>query len=225
MAVTIQKFIRQLTKSGVMTADEISAFQESHSAETTENFAKTLIQKNKLTKYQAKRIFHGKIEGLLLGDYVILDTIGAGGMGQVYLAEHRRMGRRVALKTLSEAVAKDNQTVQRFQREVRAAAKLSHPNIVTAYDAGEDKGVHYFVMECVEGIDLSKLAKQQGRLPVAQAVDCVLQAAKGLEYAHSKGIVHRDIKPANMLLDNEGTVKVLDMGLARPSVPTCVRQL
>lgn len=215
MAVTIEQFIQKLTESGVMLGDEITAFQESYTADTAEDFAETLIQNKKLTKYQAQQILQGKSKGLLLGDYLILDTIGAGGMGQVYLAEHRRMGRQVALKTLPESVAKDLQKVKRFQREVRAAAKLSHPNVVTAYDAGEDKGVHYFVMECVDGIDLSQLVKQQGTLPVAQAVNYVLQAAKGLKYAHSKGIVHRDIKPANMLLDSEGTVKLLDMGLAR----------
>ncbi|MCB9873619.1 MAG: SUMF1/EgtB/PvdO family nonheme iron enzyme [Planctomycetaceae bacterium] len=215
MAVTIEEFIQKLTESGVMLGDEITAFHESHTADTAEDFADTLIQNKKLTKYQAQQILQGKANGLLLGDYLILDTIGAGGMGQVYLAEHRRMGRQVALKTLPESVAKDLQKIKRFQREVRAAAKLSHPNVVTAYDAGEDKGVHYFVMECVDGIDLSQLVKQQGTLPVAQAVNFVLQAAKGLKYAHSKGIVHRDIKPANMLLDSEGTVKLLDMGLAR----------
>lgn len=193
LAVTIEEFIQKLTESGVMLGDEITAFHESHTADTAEDFADTLIQNKKLTKYQAQQILQGKANGLLLGDYLILDTIGAGGMGQVYLAEHRRMGRQVALKTLPESVAKDLQKIKRFQREVRAAAKLSHPNVVTAYDAGEDKGVHYFVMECVDGIDLSQLVKQQGTLPVAQAVNFVLQAAKGLKYAHSKGIVHRDI--------------------------------
>ena len=200
-----------------MSSEEIATFQETLSIlpPDGEALAKTLVQQKKLTKFQAQRIYQGKYNGLVLGDYIILDTIGAGGMGQVYLAEHRRMGRQVALKTLPASVARDRQVIQRFQREVRAVAKLSHPNIVTAFDAGEAKGVHYFVMERVEGIDLSRLVKKTGPLSVDRAIDYVLQAAKGLAYAHDQGIVHRDIKPANMLLDNTGTVKILDMGLAR----------
>ncbi|MDF1745722.1 MAG: protein kinase [Gimesia sp.] len=125
------------------------------------------------------------------------------------------MERRVALKTLPAAMTKDTQSIQRFQREVKAAAKLTHPNIVAAYDADEAKGTHYFVMEYVAGMDLSAIVKKRGVLKVDVAVDSILQAAKGLEFAHNKGVIHRDIKPANMLLDNEGTIKILDMGLAR----------
>jgi len=198
-----------------MTTDELTALRSSNATGTGEDLAKSLVRQKKLTKYQAQRIYQGKSKGLVLGNYVILDTIGAGGMGQVYLAEHRRMGRRVALKTLPEAVANDEQTLRRFQTEVRAAAKLSHPNIVTSYDAGEANRIHFLVMECVEGIDLSQLVKQDGPLSVERSVDYVLQAARGLQYAHAEGIVHRDIKPANMLLDKTGTVKILDMGLAR----------
>ncbi|WP_339728605.1 protein kinase [uncultured Gimesia sp.] len=107
-------------------------------------------------------IFQGRGERLLLGEYRILDKIGAGGMGQVYLAEHRRMERQVALKTLPDQMTKYAQAIQRFHREVQAAAKLSHPNIVTAHDAGESKGIHYFVMEHIQGIDLSSLVKERG---------------------------------------------------------------
>ena len=103
----------------------------------------------------------------------------------------------------------------RFEREVRAAAKLSHPNIVAAYDADEANGVHFLVMEYVEGNDLSALVKKNGPFPVARTVNYILQAARGLEFAHKKGVIHRDIKPSNLLLDNEGAVKILDMGLAR----------
>ncbi|WP_232103766.1 protein kinase domain-containing protein [Gimesia algae] len=125
------------------------------------------------------------------------------------------MERQVALKTLPAAMTRDTQSILRFHREVKAAAKLTHPNIVAAYDADEANGVHYFVMEYVEGIDLSAVVKKQGVLEVDVAVDYILQAAKGLEFAHNKGVIHRDIKPANLLLDNDGCVKILDMGLAR----------
>src|SRR6185369_6200369 len=102
-----------------------------------------------------------------------------------------------------------------FNREVQAAARLSHPNIVTAYDAGEQQGIHYLVMEYVAGRDLSSFVREHGPLDVESALDCVLQTARGLEYAHGEGIIHRDIKPSNLLIDKRGVVKILDMGIAR----------
>jgi serine/threonine protein kinase len=151
-----------------------------------------------------------------LGNYVILRRIGQGGMGQVYKARHERMKRVVALKVLPKEVAGSPDAIRRFQREVEVAAKLSHPNIVTAYDADEVGGMHFFVMEYVEGSDLGRLVREQGPFPVREVVDDVIQAARGLEYAHSQGVIHRDIKPSNLLLDQQGTVKVLDMGLVSP---------
>jgi serine/threonine protein kinase len=136
-------------------------------------------------------------------------------MGMVLKARHKRMDRVVAIKILSAKALQSPDAVKRFGREVQAAAKLHHPNIVTAFDADEAHGTHFLVMEYVEGKNLSQLVKEKGRLPVEQAVECVLQAARGLEYAHGKGIVHRDIKPANLLLSPDGVVKILDMGLAR----------
>ncbi|QEG15978.1 protein kinase domain-containing protein [Gimesia maris] len=217
MSITLEKFISQLDESGVISAVEITAFQQSQSpaAESAEELGKLLVKHKKVTKLQVQLVYQGKGDRLLLGNYLILDKIGAGGMGDVYLAEHRRMERQVALKTLPAAMTRDTQSILRFHREVKAAAKLTHPNIVAAYDADEANGVHYFVMEYVEGIDLSAVVKKQGVLEVDVAVDYILQAAKGLEFAHNKGVIHRDIKPANMLLDNDGTIKILDMGLAR----------
>ena len=217
MTITLEQFISQLDESGVISAVDIAAFQESQSppAESAEDLGKLLVKQKKVTKLQAQLVYQGKGNRLLLGNYLILDKIGAGGMGDVYLAEHRRMERRVALKTLPATMTRDTQSIQRFHREVKAAAKLSHPNIVAAYDADEANGVHYFVMEHVDGTDLSAVVKKQGVLKVETAIDYILQAAKGLEFAHNKGVIHRDIKPANMLLDNDGTVKILDMGLAR----------
>jgi len=161
------------------------------------------------------RLYATLKRGLTLGNYVILDKLGQGGMGTVFRAEHRRMLREVALKVLSPEVLKAPQAVQRFHREVRVAAKLTHPNIVTAYDADEEQGVHFLVMEIVEGTSLAALVKRHGPLPPKKAVDFVVQAARGLDYAHSKGIVHRDIKPGNLMLDQFGIVKILDLGLAR----------
>ena len=215
--LSLERFVSKLTESEVMSETDFAAFWETlpDKPETAEDLAKALIEQKKLTKFQTQLIYQDKADGLSLGNYLILDKIGAGGMGQVYLARHRRMDRRVALKTLPKSTSDDPQTVQRFHREVKAAAKLSHPNIVTAFDADEANGLHFLVTEYVQGVDLSVLVKQKGVLSVKQAVDYVMQAATGLQYAHEEGIVHRDIKPANMLLTTKGTVKILDMGLAR----------
>jgi serine/threonine protein kinase len=153
--------------------------------------------------------------GTALGAYVLEESIGAGGMGRVYKAVHQRMQRTVAIKVLAPRWLGCEEARQRFRREVESAARLSHPHIVTAFDAGEAGGHHYLVMEYVPGRNLAEVVKQAGPLPVEAALDYVLQAARGLEHAHDKGIIHRDIKPWNLLLDDSGTVKVLDMGIAR----------
>lgn len=220
MAVSLDQFIRHLADSGLMSADEIRQFQAAlpaakFPADDAQPFAKELIRQKKLTSYQATAAYQGKQQGLILGNYVVLDKLGQGGMGTVLKAEHRRMKRLVALKVMSPAAMKSPDAVKRFRREAEAAAKLTHPNIVAAFDFDEAKGMHFLVTEYVEGKDLSRLVKDQGPLPVDKAVDFIIQAAQGLAHAHGEGVVHRDIKPANLLLDKRGTVKVLDMGLAR----------
>ena len=163
-----------------------------------------------------------------LDDYELLEKLGSGGMGVVYKARHQRMKRLVAVKLISARNLGSPDAVKRFYREIEAAAKLHHPNIVEAYDAREQEGIHYFVMEYVEGEDLAAVGKRCGPLSVPTAVDYILQAARGLDYAHKHGIVHRDIKPSNLLVSvpspfgrgaggegDWGTVKILDMGLAR----------
>jgi Arc/MetJ-type ribon-helix-helix transcriptional regulator/predicted Ser/Thr protein kinase len=182
---------------------------------TPEKLLEALVQEQKLTPYQQQLLASGKSQSLLLGNYIILDKLGEGGMGQVFKAKHRRMGRTVALKVLPPWASEKPSAVQRFQREVQAASKLIHPNVVTAYDADEAGGVHFLVMEFVEGEDLASRVSREGPLPVGQAVDFILQAARGLEYAHSQGIIHRDIKPSNLLVNREGVVKILDLGLVR----------
>ncbi len=216
MAVGLEQFVKQLSDSGVIAPGKLENFVPPKAQpKDAQELARQLVQSKQLTKFQAQEIYAGRAKSLILGNYTILDKIGAGGMGQVFKAEHRRMKRVVAIKMLPKAFMKDAAAVARFQREVEAAAKLSHPNIVAAYDADEANGVHFLVMEYVEGSDLSALVKKNGPLPVAKAVNYILQAARGLEYAHRQGVIHRDIKPANLLLDSEGTVKILDMGLAR----------
>ena len=205
MAVGLEQFVKQLSDSGVIAPGKLENFVPPKAQpKDAQELARQLVQSKQLTKFQAQEIYAGRAKSLILGNYTILDKIGAGGMGQVFKAEHRRMKRIVAIKMLPKAFLKDAAAVARFQREVEAAAKLSHPNIVAAYDADEAGGVHFLVMEYVEGSDLSALVKKNGPLPVAKAVNYILQAARGLDFAHRHGVIHRDIKPANLLLDNEG---------------------
>ncbi len=161
------------------------------------------------------QILPGSGRELVLGQYTLLEKLGEGGMGQVFKAHHRYMDRIVALKLMRKERLESPDAVRRFQQEVRALAALSHPNIVLAHDAHEIDDTHLMVMEYVEGaIDLAKLVRKNGPLPVPQACDYIRQAALGLQHAHEKGMVHRDIKPGNLLLAG-GVVKILDMGLAR----------
>ncbi|HUT92440.1 MAG TPA: SUMF1/EgtB/PvdO family nonheme iron enzyme [Thermoguttaceae bacterium] len=219
MAISLDQFVENLTRSSLFSTDELTAFQEGLPPERrpkdAQGLARELLRAKRLTRYQASAVYQGKIKGLVFGEYTVLDQIGAGGMGQVLKARHRTMDRIVALKVLPRRAMHLPEAVQRFRREARAAAKLQHPNIVTAFDAGEAEGIHFLVMQYVDGKDLAQLAAERGLLPVHEAVDYVVQAARGLEYAHSEGVVHRDIKPGNLLVDKRGTVKILDMGLAR----------
>lgn len=150
-----------------------------------------------------------------LGEYEVVRPIAAGGMGVVYLARHRRMNRLVALKTIPGDSPERESLHRRFAREVEITATLSHPNVVTAFDAREDDGVSYLVTGYLEGGDLGQFVKGAGPLPVAAAVRSVREAALGLAHAHERGVIHRDVKPSNLLLDGSGRVAVADWGLAR----------
>jgi serine/threonine-protein kinase len=184
----------------------------------TKALAKHLLQRDWLTPFQVNNVLQGRAGELVLGQYLLLERIGQGGMGQVFKARHQVMGRVVALKVIKPEHLKNADSVERFLREVRAAGKLKHPNIVTAYDANHVGNTHFLVMEYVDGIDLARLARQK-EMPVALACDFIRQAALGLQHAHDEGMVHRDIKPGNLLVEKRsGTLKILDMGLARLQV-------
>ncbi len=221
MHLMIDQFVQQIIASGLLTAEQIEAATRDLPAEekprTSEELGRVLVRQKKLTPYQAKEVFYGRGRSLIMGNYVVLDKLGKGGMGLVLKAEHRRMERVVALKILSPKFVNDDDSLRRFHREVKAAARLSHPNIVTAHDANDANGVHFLAMEYVEGSDLAVLVKQKGPLSVDIALDCIQQAATGLQFAHEHGVIHRDIKPANLLMDRQRQVKILDMGLARVS--------
>ena len=217
--VSLGQFVRCLVRSGLMTADEIDAVQRrmpnDQRPTSAAELAGFLCEQQVLTDYQTGVLSRGSSDYLVLGDYALLEILGSGGMGTVFRAQHRRMRRSVALKVLPENQLNSPEAVERFHREVEAAGRVSHPNIVTAFDAREDDGLHYLVMEYVEGEDLARMVKHHGPLHARQAIDCALQAARGLACAHAAGIVHRDVKPSNLLRNSEGIVKVLDLGLAR----------
>ena len=176
--------------------------------------ARELVAKKLLTKFQAEQILAGHAN-FLVGPYILVDRIGGGGMGKVYKAVHQRMQRTVALKVLHRAKRADADAQARFLREIRASARLNHPNIVTAFDVGEEGDVTYLVLEYVQGDNLQALIQKQGKLPYAQAAEIACQVALALEHAREHSVVHRDIKPSNVLVTRDGTAKVLDMGLAR----------
>jgi serine/threonine protein kinase len=215
-----QEFLEALKGAVSLSAEDLArATQAASSAGDPRALGQALVGLGILTDYQADTITQGKHRELRLGNYLVIGRLGAGGMGTVYKARHRRMNRLVALKVLLGNLGQDATFVQRFQREVETIARLNHPHIVMAFDADVDEGRHFLVMEFVEGQDLASLVAAQGPLPFASAVDAVLHAARGLAYAHSQGIIHRDIKPANLLRDAAGVVKVTDLGLARLNNP------
>lgn len=154
------------------------------------------------------------LQGGRLGQYEILGKTGHGGMGTVFKARHTELGKIVALKVLP-VQQMDEVSVGRFKNEIRAIGKLDHPNIVVAHDAGESRGVHFLVMELVNGMDLARIVERHGRLPVPDACEAIRQAASGLQHAFERGLVHRDIKPPNLMLARDGRVRLLDLGLAR----------
>lgn len=151
----------------------------------------------------------------IIGGYQVGRRLGRGGMGEVFLAEHRSMGRTVALKILPIRWLNRASSVDRFYEEIRAASRLMHPNIVTAFDAGQAEGIHYLAMEYVDGVTLSQAVAQEGPMSVGDATSAIRQAAFALHHAHTAGIIHRDVKPGNLMRSREGTIKLLDLGLAR----------
>jgi eukaryotic-like serine/threonine-protein kinase len=176
--------------------------------------ADRLVEMGLLNPWQAKQLLDGRTK-FNLGPYLMIDWIGQGSAGQVFKARHGKMGRIVAVKVLPHYKATP-QAVANFTREIRALARLDHPRLVAALDAGQDGSVYYLVTEYVPGLDLRRLVRQHGPLDMAAAASIISQVAEALEYAHAQGIIHRDVKPANVLVSPEGDAKLSDLGFASP---------
>jgi serine/threonine-protein kinase len=217
---TVSELLDRLRKSGLVPADRLEGFvtglQTAGAHLTPAGVLDQLVNAGMITRFHADKLAAGKYKGFGLGSYLILDQLGSGGMGQVYLAEHAHMRRLVALKVLPPPMYEENPVArERFFREARAAGTLDHPNIVRVYDLCQEGKILYLVMEYVEGLSLQALVNQTGPLDVGTACHYIRQVAFGLQHAHQMGFVHRDIKPANLLLERTGLVKILDLGLVR----------
>jgi serine/threonine protein kinase len=218
---TIDEFLDLVRKSGVVEDKRLAAHLDKLRAggqmpPDPLRLAQQLVRDGVLTHFQAEQFLQGKWRRFTIGKYKVLERLGSGGMGSVYLCEHLLMRRRVAVKVLPAAKAEDSSSLERFYREARAVAALDHPNIVRAYDIDQDDNLHFLVMEHVDGSSLQEIIKRTGTMDVLRAAHYIRQAALGLQHAHeTAALVHRDIKPGNILVDRNGIVKVLDMGLAR----------
>lgn len=198
----IQDYVAKLEKDGDMPSEP-------------REMSDRMVKDGLITNFQSEQYLLGKWRGFTLGKYKLLERVGVGGMGQVFLCEHMFMKRHVAVKVLPPAKADQPAALGRFYREARAAGSISHPNIVRTYDIDQDGNLHFIVMEYVDGPNLLDVVKKFGPLEMGRAVSYIRQVAIGLEYAFRNGIIHRDIKPGNILIDRRGKAQILDMGLAR----------
>jgi serine/threonine-protein kinase len=224
--LTVDAFLDVVRRSRLMRPEELEQVTKDlqHSGvdlSSPQAIAQALTDRQVLTRWQADYLLQGKHKGFFLGPYRFLKMLGKGGMGAVYLAQHEMMKRRCAIKVLPTKLLKGKSSlIERFYLEAQAVASLDHPNIVRAYDVNKEtvgtSDIHYLVMEYVEGRDLQTIVEERGSgLDLAEVAEYARQAAAGLAHAHESGLIHRDIKPANLLVDAKGTVKILDLGLAR----------
>lgn len=210
-------FFDLVEKSQLLSPDQIAAAARQTGVaarDPAKDIALHFVQKGLLTRFQAERLLRGKYRGFLVGQYRLLEILGAGGMGMVYVAEDTESKQKVAVKLLNEGRDQDAGIRARFEMEARAGIRLNHPNIVRTFHYARSGDTDYLVMEMIESITLQEMIFDLKRVPPGPACDFARQAATALEHAHGRGLIHRDVKPANMLIDREGRVKILDFGLA-----------
>lgn len=224
MIGSVEAFVAALRSTPLLPDEQTDlAISFAGSFQDVQEYAKHLVRQKIISLYQAKKILANRTHELVIGSYVVVDKLGEGGMGKVYKAIQTRMKRLVALKVVKASLLKNEIALKRFQREMKAASSLAHPNIIRVFDADQIGDRYYLAMEYIEGPDLSRLVKENGPLDIGTACSLVRQTALGLQHAHEMGIVHRDIKPSNILVTvgPSGSVgphsqaKILDMGLAR----------
>jgi serine/threonine protein kinase len=219
---TVDELVELVRKSKLLAPAKLDAYLTTHPGPyaSPTALASRMQVDGLLTAFHAEQLLKGKHRGFFLGRYRVLDRIGLGGMGQVFLAEHTDMRRRVALKVMPPERTENHFSRERFFREARAAGQLDHPNLVRAFDVDQDGSVIFLVMEFVDGVTLQELVVRTGPLDSGRAAHYLWQAASGLWYLADRGMVHRDIKPANLLVDRNGVVKILDLGLVRSAAET-----
>jgi len=209
------EFLATLEKSQLFNTEQIAAVRNVAAKATDPiQIARLLIKKGWLTKWQASQLLSG-FHSLFFGKYKLCDQLGKGELGNVYLAENPKLGRKIALKALSKRNSTQPELIKRFLAEAQAAAALDHPNIVHVHDVSSEGDRHFVVMEHVDGRDLQTTVDADGPLSIEKACDYIQQSAEGLKYAHSEGVVHGDLKPANLMVDRDGTVKILDVGVGQ----------
>jgi serine/threonine protein kinase len=211
------EFVSLVRRSGLISEEQVDAFlaESCLPPEDTLAMANALCDARLVTPWQRDKLLEGRFKGFFLGKYKVLDQLGSGSMGNVFLAEHLVMRHKVAIKTLAKRLLGSDAYLRRFEQEARAAAAVNHPRVVRAFDFDSAGDVYFLVMEYVEGEDLYKIVLRDGVLPIPVAAQCIQQTAEGLSAAHEAGLIHRDIKPSNLLVDTQGSVRILDLGLAR----------
>jgi serine/threonine protein kinase len=218
--LTSDAFLELVRQSGLLASNRLDAYLKQRLSvgvlpTEPKELASLLIRDGLLTCFQAGELLHGKFRGFNFGKYKVLERLGFGRNSNVFLCEHVSLRRKVALKILPLAKAENPVALARFDREARAAGALHHPNIVQTYDKGQEKDLHFLVMEYVDGSSLEDIVQKYGPMDAHRATEYIRQAAVGLQHLHQAGLIHRDIKPANILLERRGTIKILDLGLAR----------
>jgi hypothetical protein len=214
------RFWQAAIQSGLLDAHALQACWDAIPPEKRQQehidrrLARQAVQAGSITLWQAQQLVAGRSMGFKIDRYVLIDLIGQGGMGRVYLARDSRLDRRVALKILSPERVGNPRAIARFQREAKVGAQLQHENLVRIYDVGEATGKCYLVMEYIEGKNIGQMIAENGPIPPAIAAQLARQVALGLEHAQRKGLIHRDVNPYNILVTRDGTAKLTDMGLA-----------